>query len=229
MDYKALPPAELVLQCLRTGEESAWIEFVRRFQPLIGSVVIRVARQWGETSRAAIDDLIQETYLKLCANRFGLIQKFKSRHEDAIYGYIKVFTANLVHDHFKAFRAQKRGGDVETASINDGRSGDCSGRKEPAEVLVERRLLLGKVAAFLVVLTSGQNADRDRRIFWLYYRAGLSASAIATLPSIGLSTKGVESIIQRLTRAVRQELVAPKHDDLSTGKAVEGIRPTESL
>jgi len=48
-------------------------------------VAIRVARQWAETSPSLIDDLIQETYLRA--------------------GYIKVFTANLIHDHFKALRA----------------------------------------------------------------------------------------------------------------------------
>jgi RNA polymerase sigma-70 factor, ECF subfamily len=43
-------------------------------------------------------------------------------------------------------------------------------------------------------------------IFWLYYRDGLTARAIAQLPGIRLSVKGVESTIHRLTRRVRLRL-----------------------
>jgi RNA polymerase sigma-70 factor (ECF subfamily) len=229
VDYKALPPTDLVLHCLRTGEESAWIEFVRRFQPLIASVALRVARQWGQASSSVVDDMVQETYLKLCTDRLRLLRNFKSSHEGAIYGYIKVFAANLAHDHFKASHAQKRGGAVETASMNDEPRAECAARMEPADVLLERRLLVGKVAACLEGMASGQTGDRDRRIFWLYYRAGLSATAIATLPTIGLSTKGVESTILRLTRAVRHRLTARmKKDPTSTG-SLEGIKPENSL
>ena len=93
LNYAVISPAELVVACLQEGNESAWVEFVRRFQPLIARVALRVARQWGEPSPQVIDDLIQETYLKLCAERLRVLRNFKSAHEDAIYGYIKVFTA----------------------------------------------------------------------------------------------------------------------------------------
>jgi len=46
-------------------------------------------------------------------------------------------------------------------------------------------------------------------VFWLYYRAGFTASAIASLPTVGLTTKGVESLIFRLTRIVRENLAGP--------------------
>jgi hypothetical protein len=47
---------------------------------------------------------------------------------------------------------------------------------------------------------------RDQTLFWLYYRHGMSASAIASLSTIGLSVKGVESAILRLTRQVRNHI-----------------------
>src|ERR1700730_2239473 len=108
MDYSAISPEDLVLVCFQTGDELAWAEFVRRFHPLIARVVIRVAYHWGDASPQTIDDLIQDTYLKLCADRSNFSEKFKPTHPDAVFGYIKVFTANLVHDHFKASRSQKR-------------------------------------------------------------------------------------------------------------------------
>ena len=228
MDYSAVSPEALVLACLQAGDESAWAEFVRRFHPLIASVIFRVSHQWGETSSQSIDDLVQETYLKLCAERFRIFQNFKSGHQNAIYGFIKVFTANLAHDHFKASRAQKRGGSAETASINAGAEAQHITQTEPEVAILDRKLLLGQVAACLKAVALGSNAERDCRIFWLYYRAGLSASAIAALPTIELSTKGVESTILRLTRAVRQQL-APRKQAGAATEAVEGIRPAESL
>jgi len=227
MDYAAISPEELILACFQTRDELAWAEFVRRFHPLIARVVIRAARQWGVDSSQAIDDLIQEVYLKLCVDNVRLLRNFKPTHEGAIYGYIKVFTANLAHDHFKASRAQKRGGSVETASMEGDDAVERLTRSESETTILERRLLLGQVATCLEVVASGSNAERDCRIFWLYYRAGFSASAIAVLPRIGLSTKGVESTILRLTRAVRQQLAPRKQ--AGAAEAVEGIRPAESL
>jgi RNA polymerase sigma-70 factor, ECF subfamily len=225
-----MQPQELIRACLRRGEEGAWVEFVRRFQPLIASVVLRVARQWGESTPQLIDDLIQETYLKLCAERFRPLEDFESRHQDAIYGFVKVFTANLVHDHFKASRAHKRGGLADTSSLDADAVAERVPTAQSEVATLERKLLLGQVSKCLEAVASGPNSKRDCRIFWLYYRAGLSSSAIASLPTIGLGTKGVESTLLRLTRAVKRQLVdAPKHGDSSDRKRAEGITPAESL
>jgi len=71
--------------------------------------VVRTTHAWGEFSTSLIDDLVQETYLKLCADDCRLLRNFESRQTDAIYGYLKVITTNLVHDHLKSHHAAKRG------------------------------------------------------------------------------------------------------------------------
>jgi RNA polymerase sigma-70 factor (ECF subfamily) len=220
---------ELARTCFQGGDESAWLEFIRRFNPLIASVALRVARQCGEASPQVIDDLMQETYLKLCSERIHILEKFRPDHPNAIYGFIKVFTLNLAQDHFKASRAQKRGGSVETSSLDADASADRIMRPEPAAAVFERELLLGQVDGCLKAVATGPNAGRDSRIFWLYYRVGLSASAIARLPTIELTTKGVESTILRLTKEVRQKLVLPKREEPAADKTSEGTRPAESF
>jgi RNA polymerase sigma-70 factor (ECF subfamily) len=45
--------------------------------------------------------------------------------------------------------------------------------------------------------------ERDRQIFWLYYRQGMSAKEIAAISSLNLTIKGVESVIVRLNQFVR--------------------------
>jgi len=217
------------MACLQAGDEAAWAEFVRRFHPLIARVAFRVARQWGEASPEIIEDLIQETYLKLCENRLRVLQSFKSIHKNAIYGYIKVFTANLVHDHFKIAQSQKRGRGVAIGSISGEESSSAHTSGIETSRLLEREVLIQEINVCLQLITSGPQASRDRRIFWLYYRAGLPANAIAALPAIGLSTKGVESTLLRLSRQVRQRLVAQKQESSNRDSPGKGIRPAEAL
>jgi RNA polymerase sigma-70 factor (ECF subfamily) len=206
MDYAALSAERLILACTQTGDSAAWEEFVRRFHRLIATVAFRVARRWGDSSPQVVDDLVQETYLKLCAGNFRILRSFKSQHPDAFYGYLKVVTANLVQDHFKAAHSGKRGsGKVEVAVDPQITSAAVATAKSS-----ERNILLQQVDGLLSRLAVGQHPERDRRVFWLYYRVGLTANAIASLPAIGLSTKGVESTILRLTRLLRQELAADR-------------------
>jgi RNA polymerase sigma-70 factor, ECF subfamily len=228
VDYSTISPEELVLVCFQTGDESAWAEFVRRFHPLIARVVMRVARQWCEASPQVIDDLIQDTYLKLCANRNNFSQKFKPTHQDAVFGYIKVFTANLVHDHFKACRSQKRDSAV-TASIDTVPGHSLGQPRGSTSAALDRTVLIQQVDACLQSIASGTQGQRDRRIFWLYYRFGLPASEIAALATIGLSTKGVESTILRLNRQIRERLINGQQIAPPSEGAEKGNHSNESL
>src|ERR1700678_3100899 len=107
--YSSLSIEELVRRCSASRSADAWEEFVRRFHRLIASVVLRTATRFGDSSRQTVDDLIQETYLKLCADKFRILRNFEQQHPDAFLGYIKVLAANVVRDHFKASYSQKRG------------------------------------------------------------------------------------------------------------------------
>ena len=189
------------------ADVAAWEEFMRRYHRLIAGVVFRTTQKWGKSSPTTMDDLIQETYLKLCADEYRLLRAYDPRHPDAIYGYLKVIAANVVHDRLKALHSEKRGGDqiVEELTTLENRSGveEASGTKHA----MERQILLREIAAHLNASLSGDTADRDRTIFWLYYRQGFTTKAIASLPAIGLTIKGVESAILRITKLVRRRMV----------------------
>jgi RNA polymerase sigma-70 factor, ECF subfamily len=219
MDWVSLSAEDLVRKCVESEDAEAWDEFMRRFHPHIARVVLRVARRWSVRSPQLIDEWVQETYAKLCADNFSVLRKFKSQHPDAFYGYLKVVTANCVHDLCKAAHSAKR--DLGAAQVEQDpetmAAADCSGTPAAGEI-IERQILLQEFDALLQRLAQGPNLERDRRVFWLYYRTGLAASDIAALPSIGLSTKGVESTILRLTRLLRSEMTEGK-----AFKKTEGI------
>jgi RNA polymerase sigma-70 factor (ECF subfamily) len=190
----------LLESCLRSRDEFLWTEFIRRSQPVIAGVVVKTVRRWTTPSPALIDDLVQDTYVKLCANDFRALRQFVCRHENALFGFLKVVAANTVQDHFRGSYSQKRGcgkdeEELDRAMVRVG----ASRRSED----VERGILLREIESHLEICAAGPNFARDRTIFLLYYRQGLTARRISQLPDIELTVKGVESTLLRLTRLIR--------------------------
>lgn len=174
---------------------------------MIAAVVMRTARRWGNCSPELVDDLIQETFLKIYADRKRILSKFTPEDPEAFCAFLKVITAHLVDDYFRARHSQKRGsGRLEDSIDESAAVAQAAATNRPAED-VFRNLQLKEVERALSACIAGVEQERDRAIFWLYYRDGLSAKAIAALPSIPLTVKGVESVIHRLTRCVRERLV----------------------
>lgn len=156
---------------------------------------------------------------------------FDPAHPDSIFGYLKVFTTNLAHDHFKSLNAKKRGQAITTELTDEAyRKHSPPGALPVGTGAAENPVLMQQIDEILRT-EAGPNATRDRRIFWLYYRVGFTASAISAIPDIGLNTKGVESTILRLTRRVRAFLAArPGRTEMkSEGSARKGFQPADSF
>jgi DNA-directed RNA polymerase specialized sigma24 family protein len=73
-------------------------------------VILRVLRRWGELSAPLLDDLLQETYVALCANDYRLLRHFVERHADSLDAMLRVVASNVTHDQIRARNSQKRGG-----------------------------------------------------------------------------------------------------------------------
>jgi RNA polymerase sigma-70 factor (ECF subfamily) len=197
---------ELIRGCAETNDGEVWEEFVARFQRPISLSIKRTACQWGKDPGQFVDDLLQETYLKLCADKCCLLLEFAVQHsDDAVLGYIKTIAINVAHDHFKSLHSQKRGAGETDQMPEDfdpaGRSGSIGG----AEAM-EREIFLKQVDDQLQNCAAGSNQERDCLIFWFYYLQGMSAKAIAALAPIKLTAKGVEAVIFRLTRCMRDQI-----------------------
>lgn len=202
MDYKSLSSPDLIQQCAANKAAEAWQEFIRRYQPLIAGVVARAAMRWPPVSAALVDDLIQETYLKLCTDEFRRLREFRNRHEDAVYGFLKVVAYNVAMDYFKIRKAAKRGADLlsdadpEIAFQTTGQAGSA----DDQVLLREIDEMIDRIAA----------STRDKTVFSLYYRQGFTAQAIAKIPGIELTPKGVESCLHRLTVQLREHMASAR-------------------
>ena len=220
---------ELLQACADSNDFRAWEQFVARFERPITLSVFRTARQWGEAPQEIAADLVQETYLRLCDGRFHLLNKFALNHPYAVEGYVKTVAANVTHDFCKARRLSKNGGG-SVDQILDSYEPPASIEGFGGELGIERTVLLSEIQRGLEECTSGAMQDRDRTLFWLYYRHGMSASAIASLPTMGLTVKGVESAILRLTRQVRNRIAGSRSsaDELPSQEG-RGFRALKSF
>jgi RNA polymerase sigma-70 factor (ECF subfamily) len=219
---------ELILACAESNDGQAWQEFVVRFHRPVSLSILRIAHQWGSIPQQVVDDLVQETYLKLCANKCRLLRLFAVQHPEAVLGYIKTIAVNVAHDHFKSLYSQKRGSG-ETAQLQEELDPQAQPEDLGGQAAMERQVLLKQIDRCLETCSEGPDQERDRLIFWLYYQQGMSAKAIAALPAVNLGAKGVESAIFRLTRLVREQLTGLRSQSSESPQTNEkGFRPAES-
>ena len=228
MIYATLSADQLVRACSQSGDAEAWHEFVCRFQKMISVVIWRVAQRYSETSHAVIEDLVQETYIKVCVDNCRLLREFQPHHPDAFFGMLKVTATNVAHDYFRARQSDKRGSgraDSELSEVETLVSSSSSGPEQ-----IERAILLEEIEETLRSLTADSSSgQRDREIFWLHYRQGLTAGAIAGIRSYQLTDKGVESILHRLKGQLRARLAADRMKNETPESGVEGISAEKTL
>jgi DNA-directed RNA polymerase specialized sigma24 family protein len=206
MDPKELSTKELLRLCLENQDPAAWQEFARRTQPRIAGTIVRTFRRYGSTpSPSQVDDLVQDTYTdKLFANNAKALRDFKCHHDDPalfdafFFGFLKTVASRVAIDYLR--------------------------RPAPDEVVPspilpaptpnpDRQVLLDQIIRRLYGLKHEPNFQRDLTIFLLYFVHGLTAKAISRLPGIGLTVKGVESVLLRLLRYLRGDLNGPDDDD----------------
>ena len=210
--YSSLSLRDVVCLCAGPCDDDAWEEFVSRVDKPIGLTVMRTAWVCGERSLSLIEDLRQETYVKLLKDGCHHLRDFAIKNSDlAILRYIKKAAINVTFDHFKRKRRQKEGGDKPHISLSEV---DLeAGKQVPrSQERIDVVVLLGEINELLNHFLTGPDKKRDRMIFWLYFRQGWSTNEIASPPTIGLNAKGVGSVIERLTRCLREQILRSRMD-----------------
>lgn len=223
MSYSSLSAEELVRACSESGNTEAWKEFVRRFRLVIGSAVRRIAYRYGKPNDAVIDELIQDTYLKVCNDHCRMLRDFKPQYPNAFFGMLKVTAANIAHDYFRRQQAPIHGGGIAEIELTEV-DGFVADSHSTGPDHIEREILLREIDDILSDIATPL-AARDREIFWLRNRQGFTAEAIAAIPCYKLTTKGVESILHRLTCHVRERLVEKESTEPNPAQGSEGIPP----
>ncbi|MBZ5523447.1 MAG: sigma-70 family RNA polymerase sigma factor [Acidobacteriia bacterium] len=194
MDLSKLPVAELIQRCI-DADATAWEEFMRRYNHLITSVVFKTIRRYVPPTSTLVEDLVQETYLRLCARDYTALRSYNSEHENAIYGYLRKVTSSVVIDYFR-----KPGNrPVPVVPIDAELFPD-----QPSTAKRDNRIDLGRMRQLLEeLLASDPDRQRDLAIFD-YDMSGCTAREIAQM--LNMTTKQVENRLARMRKKLRDRL-----------------------
>jgi DNA-directed RNA polymerase specialized sigma24 family protein len=204
--YSSLPLQDIICLCAGSRNDEAWKEFLSRVGKPISLVIRRTASLWGDPSSPLVEDLAQITYLKLLEGGCRLLREFAMQRPEAILGYLKKTAVNATHDYFKHSHSQSSGGEnrhVSTSDVDPEAGDDIHG----SQGKIAFGVFLYEIDEHLKRSLTGPDKERDRMIFWLYFRQGMSTKEIASLPTIELGTKGVGSVIDRLKHSIREQIL----------------------
>jgi RNA polymerase sigma-70 factor (ECF subfamily) len=196
---------DLAKACAHSADAAEWEEFVRRCTPLASLVALRTARQWlGSPSPATVDDIVQEIFLKLCEQERRILRDFEPRGDDSFLGLLRLVSGSVATDYFRRSNSEKRGGKVVTMPLLEEGAQLPAASVNPAAQMRQSALM----AQLDRKLLSAPDVigERDRTFFWLYYRQGFTAEEIAAMAASGLTAKGVESALRRVTVWLRGEI-----------------------
>jgi len=195
MDLQNLSNQELIQRCV-ASDQVVWTEFLRRFERPISMVVIRTLRRRLRPTPTLVEDLVQNTYLKLLDDDCKALRTFKAQHENSIYGYLQVMASNITQDYLRKLDAKKRDSRVEQdiEELPPDLISDSSASRE-----AEHRTEIRQVEERLKRITTGT----EQEIFWLYNRWGLTAKEISQI--FQMNIKSVENMLARILRLLRED------------------------
>jgi RNA polymerase sigma-70 factor (ECF subfamily) len=209
MDALRTSVNDLAKACARSADAAEWAEFLRRCTPLASLVALRISRSWVNfPSPATVHDIVQEIFMKLCEQERRILREFEPRGEDSFLGLLRLVSASVANDYFRRTHSAKRGGKVVTMALaEEGAPGPMASVHPTARL--DQEVLLAQLDQ---KLRSAPEVicERDRALFWLYYRQGLTAEEIASLSGAGLTPKGVESALRRVAKWLRGEVERQK-------------------
>jgi RNA polymerase sigma-70 factor (ECF subfamily) len=125
---------------------------------------------------------------------------------------LKKTAANATHDYFKHGHSQSSGGNnphISTSDVDPEAGKEIHGSEEK----IAFEVFLNEINEHLKQYLTGPDQERDRMIFWLYFRQGMSTKEIASMPTVGLSAKGVGSVIERLKHGIREQILGSYSKD----------------
>lgn len=213
---------ELLKRCLqRPPDEAAWQEFVCRYHVSIRSNVAKTFRLRAsqEIERRAqfpedlIEDLVQAVYMRLIEEGNRALGRFEGQHENSIFQYLGIISINVVRDHFRQAKAQKRPkvsfsleGLLESASEGGMLKEAVSSIDGKPMAASESNLTIEDIESALTKAVSRRHRDRDVLIFKLRYYEGLTLEEIRKALGLNISPMGIGSILNRISARLRARL-----------------------
>ena len=134
----------LLLQtCLEFGSAGDWECFIKAVHPLIASTIYRRICSTQFYTPALVDDLIQDTFVKLCNDSFAALRRFRSDSPAALAVYIKVTSFRVAEDFVDRERARGNRDGYRDVGLDD--VAETLAAADSVTKKTERALLLEQV------------------------------------------------------------------------------------
>ncbi|MBL8229624.1 MAG: sigma-70 family RNA polymerase sigma factor [Bryobacterales bacterium] len=176
---------DLFQQCA-AGDPAAWDAFRARYQRLIVGTIVKEASKYGVRDPEDIADLEQSFSLKLVDRQGHVLRSFSWQGEGSDFRFLKTVAIFYVRD-----KMVTRPRPVSLSDVNP-----AAQHADPTE-----RLDIERIRDF----ARANFSQRDFRVFFLRYFAGLTAKQIASLAAIGLRESGVETVLRKSIERLRDQ------------------------
>jgi RNA polymerase sigma factor (sigma-70 family) len=185
----------LALRCA-AGEGAAWVRLIQQHDRRVLAVL---ARTLGPEHAADLRDLRQEVWARLLADGGAALRGLRLERPGALGAFVGQVALRLAIDfgRSRGTRARSEVPEEEAGEV----ASPGEGPEERSWALQRRALLDGA----LQEASRGPRLERDLLVLRAYYFDGLAPSEIAAL-GVGLSAKGVETVVQRARLRVEQAL-----------------------
>ncbi|WP_373047306.1 RNA polymerase sigma factor [Vulgatibacter sp.] len=198
-----MPAPSLIARCL-ANDSAAWAELVGLHRALVLRVLVRTV---GVDGCVGLEDLEQEVWSKLLANRGEALRGLVEAEPPAIRAFLYRTALNVGRDHGRRLSVRKvvHPGPLEEIA------GNVPDPAEPLEGAYERLERRQSIFDALEEVLTPPHIERDRLVFRAHYVDGLTAGEISAM-GVGLAPKGVETLLLRMVQKVRTLLHSRKED-----------------
>jgi RNA polymerase sigma factor (sigma-70 family) len=178
--------------------------FQDRFQRLIFTYLYRALKYHSKSDDVTelVNDLAQEVYVRLVQQNANLLRNFRGETDLSVAALLGRVCTSVVSDRFRRAGARRRLENV--IPIDDAREMIEASRHDRDELNIGAILSWIDVERMVAADPDQKNAQRNALIFKLHYMDGLTAEEIASYPGFDLTSSGVESVLVRLRKRIKQ-------------------------
>jgi RNA polymerase sigma factor (sigma-70 family) len=151
-----------------------------------------------------VADLGQDVYVRMVKNNGSLLRSFRGETDIAVHSFLGRVCSSVVTDHLRRDGSMKRLGD-NIVSLEEAKETIEISRHSGDELDVVALLSWIDIERVVAADPDHKHAQRNALIFKLHYIDGLTAEEIARYPGFDLSESGVEAVLVRLRKRIRNE------------------------
>lgn len=226
MSLESLSDKELLLRCAQQPrDDSAWIEFFRRYDRQIHEHAFYTARKLmkvnplkdrsGPADDELVCELVQEFYLHLLEGDGKVLRSFRQRYDDSIKAYWGTVVPRVVTDWFRRQWAKSRSGNV--ISFSQPLSGSSSGDVITLEQFVAspdanpEDLALSRaqrewIVQLIRTKSKPRHRDRNVEIYRLHFLEGMTSEEISRVKGLRASASLVRTVIRQIKAWIKEAL-----------------------